>query len=85
MKRIAPSLREAGIGYGDERAPGGSRTRRKSLKKTPDKDRPGRPDRPVEEQGLGGYAGNTGKSEGDTRDGRDDGPHDPSERERFVL
>lgn len=85
MKRIAPSLREAGIEYGDERAPGGSRTRRKSLKKTPETDRPGCPDRPVDEQGFGGCAGDTGKPEGDTRDGRDDGPHDTSGRERFVL
>jgi hypothetical protein len=85
MKRIAPSLREVGIEYGDERAPGGSRTRRKSLKKTPEKDRPGCPDRPVYEQGLGSCARDTEKSEGDTWDGRDDGPHDTSGRERFVL
>jgi len=85
MKRIAPSLREAGIEYGDERSPGGSRTRRKSLKKMLGKDRPGRPDRPVDVQGLGGSAEGVGKSEGDTRDGRDDGSHGSSERERFIL
>jgi len=84
MKRIAPSLREAGIEYGDERSPGGSRTRRKTLKKMPKKDRPGCPDRPVDEQGFAGCARDTGKSEG-AGDGRDDGSHGSSERERFVL
>jgi hypothetical protein len=64
MKRIAPSLREAGIEYGDERAPGGSRTRTKSLKKTLEKDRPGCPDRPVHEQRFGGCEGGYRKVRG---------------------
>ena len=69
MKRIAPSLREAGIEYVDERTPGGSRTRKKSLKKTAARSCPGRPNHPPTCD----------------RDGRDDGTHGSSERERFVL
>ena len=76
MKRIAPSLREAGIEYGDERSPGSSRTRRKSLKKTSEKDRPGRPERP---------AVHSETHVGDIGDDRDGGLHSNSERERFVL
>lgn len=85
MKRIAPSLREAGIEYEDERMSGGGRTRTKSLKKIPEKDRPGRPERPDREDGS---ARSTRRSEPparDTGDGRDDGSHGSSERERFVL
>jgi hypothetical protein len=85
MKRIAPSLREESIEYGDERMSGGSRTRRKSLKKMLGKDRPGRPDRPAvrhEHAEPTGSARMSGRNEGD---GRDDGSDGPSERERFVL
>jgi len=85
MKRIAPSLREAGIEYGDERSPGGSRTRRKSLKRTADRDRPGRPDRPAGEDGLCGSAWFAEASKEDAGDGWDGSPHDDSGRERFVL
>lgn len=85
MKRIAPSLREAGIEYGDDRAPGGSRTRRKSLKRTHEKGRPGCPDRPDDARASRGCAEGIRNLEGDTRDGRDDGSRGPSERERFVL
>ncbi|PLS83288.1 MAG: hypothetical protein CYG60_22185, partial [Actinobacteria bacterium] len=81
MKRIAPSLREAGIEYGDERIPGGSRARRKSLKKKPGRDRPGRPDRPGDGREPEARAAGAGQPE----DTRDDGPHPPSGRERFVL
>ena len=75
MKRIAPALRKAGIEYGDERTPGGSRTRRKALKKTSTEDRPSRPERPGHED------------RGDAGDGRDSEHHDHSNpnRERFVL
>ena len=85
MKRIAPSLREAGIEYGDERAPGGSRTRKKSLKRTPEKDRSGRPDRPAREQSTCERAEPAEVRERVGGDGRDDDPHGPSGRERFVL
>jgi hypothetical protein len=51
MKRIAPVLRTSGAGaaieYLDEREPGGSRRRRKRLKKMAGGNRPGRPERPV--------------------------------------
>ncbi len=75
MKRIAPALRKAGIEYGDERTPGGSRTRRKTLKKTSTEDRPSRPERPGHED------------RGDAGDGRDSEHRDHSNpnRERFVL
>jgi hypothetical protein len=85
MKRIAPSLREAGIEYGDERSPGGSRTRRKTLKKMPEKERPGRPDSPAREERYGQSTGSIGTPKGDAWDGRDDDSHGPSGRERFVL
>lgn len=74
MKRIAPSLREAGIEYGDERAPGGNRTRRKTLERTGARDRPVRPERPP------GTAGPE-----DNRDARDGALRAVSGRERFVL
>ena len=72
MKRIAPALREAGIEYGDERTSGGSRTRRKTLKKTSAEDRPSRPE----------YGDRK-----DTRDGRDNEHRDLSDpnRKRFVV
>lgn len=75
IKRIAPALRKAGIEYGDERTPGGSRTRRKTLKKTSTGDRPSRPERPEYED------------RGDAGDGRDSEHRDLSNpnRERFVL
>ena len=71
IKRIAPALRKAGIEYGDERTPGGSRTRRKTLKKTSTEDRPSRPEYDDKK---------------DTRDDRDSGHRDLSDpnRERFV-
>lgn len=43
MKRIAPALREAGIEYGDERLPGGSRRRQKRLQRMDVTERPKRP------------------------------------------
>ena len=72
MKRIAPALRKAGIEYGDERTPGGSRTRRKTLKKTSAENRPDRPEYDDRK---------------DTRDGRDSEHRDLSDpnRERFVV
>ena len=85
MKRIAPFLREVGIEFGDERSSGGSRTRRKSLKKTPETDRPGCPDRPTREERYWQSAEAIGTPKGDTGDGRDGGSHGSSERERFVL
>ena len=85
MKRIAPSLREVGIEYGDERAPGGSRTRRKHLKKTTQKDRPECPDRPNHEHESSDHLKPGEAPQRDTGDGRDGGLQDPSERERFVL
>jgi hypothetical protein len=85
MKRIAPSLRETGIEYADERSPGGSRTRKKSLKKIPETDRPGRPERPSLGHDSVKTAGLTGTSERDTGDGRDDASRGHSARERFVL
>lgn len=48
LKRLAPALREVGIEYKDGRESGGSRTRKKSLKKKPAKDRPDCPDSPAE-------------------------------------
>jgi hypothetical protein len=50
MKRLAPALREIGIEYGDGRDPGGTRTRRKYLKKGAAKDRPHRPYRPTDDK-----------------------------------
>jgi hypothetical protein len=85
MKRIAPSLRETGIEYADERSPGGSRTRRKSLKKIPETDRPGRPERPSLGHDSVETAGFAGTSERDRGDGRDDASRGHSVRERFVL
>lgn len=88
MKRIAPALREAGIQYEDERLPGGSRTRQKSLKKLATKDRP---DRPGENESLAtsehNYRNTTGSAgrDRDDRDGRDDGQRPSSGRERFVI
>lgn len=70
MKRIAPSLRESGIEYGDERVSGGSRTRRKSIQRTSEWNCPDRPE-------VVGEA-----AEGDSRD---DGEQGLSTRERFVL
>ena len=52
MKRLAPDLRGEGIEYGDGRDPGGSRARRKYLKRVPTKDRPDRPDRFAEREGA---------------------------------
>ena len=85
MKRIAPSLRETGIEYADERSPGGSRTRRKSLTKIPETDRPGRPERPSPGHDSAGGAELTETPEGDTGDDRDDASRGVSGRERFVL
>ncbi len=85
MKRIAPSLRGAGIEYGDERAPGGSRTRKKGLKKTSTKDRPGRPERPGLDEDSARPARHPETSVGDTGDGLDARSHGHSGRERFVL
>jgi hypothetical protein len=85
MKRIAPSLRETGIEYADGRSPGGSRTRRKSLKKIPETDRPGRPERPSLGHDSVETTGFAGTSERDTGDGRDDASRGHSARERFVL
>lgn len=73
MKRIAPSLRESGIEYGEEREPGGGRSRRKRLEKVSVKDCPDRP-------GGAGIEGT--RDDRDSRDGKEQGH---SGRERFVL
>ena len=65
LKRIAPALREAGVEYEDGRQPGGSRTRKKSLKKRPAKDRPNRPDRPKEHENPGNGGDGSGTIEDD--------------------
>lgn len=66
MKRIAPALREAGIEYGDERLPGGSRRRQKRLQR---RDVTDRPDRPEEPDGPAYSGDGHGTAEG-WRDGR---------------
>ena len=88
MKRIAPALRESGIQYEDERLPGGSRTRQKTIRKFASK---GRPSRPGENESFAisehDYR-NTTVSAGrdrDDRDGRDDELQPALGRERFVI
>ncbi len=77
MKRIAPALRESGIGYDDERLSGGSRTRQKRLKKLAASNRPDRP----------GFQKKPDDTEPgrDGRDSRDDNLRPDSGRERFVI
>lgn len=88
MKRIAPALRGSGIQYEDERLPGGSRTRQKSLRKFALKDRPDRPGESespaIFEQDRQALAGSS-KQAWDDRDSRDDNPQTASGRERFVI
>lgn len=70
LKRLAPSLREAGIEYEDGREPGGSRTRTKRLRKKPEKTVPTVPIVPEEEkdvQNSGFFGDDTGTVRDDSK------------------
>lgn len=83
MKRIAPALREAGIEYGDERLPGGSRRRQKRLQRVDVTERPDRPEEPAGPAHSGdGHGTGEGWTDAGGADNENTSPASSSENHR---